>query len=123
MTEENETDRLLAPFFAAGLNDGTPLPEGLAARVVADAARVQADWQEAAWRPASVAKDPIWRQVLSLLGGAPALGGLVAACATGLWLGAAPPQGMDPLAYVVGDASVLSVYSSIQDTILSEEDL
>ena len=47
----------------------------------------------------------------------------MASCATGIWLGAAPPQGFDPLGYVVNGATDLTVYSSVQDTVLSEEGL
>lgn len=121
MTEDDEIDRMLAPYVTAGQREAAQLPVGFMARVQADAARVQAEWQDEAMRAAREVRVPIWRQFLTLLGGAPALGGLMAACATGIWLGAAPPQGFDPLAFVVSSSETLTMYSSLQDTVLSEE--
>ncbi len=121
MTDDDEIDRMLAPYVAAGQREAAELPVGFMARVQADAARVQADWQAEAMRRARSVRVPIWRQFLTILGGAPALGGLMAACATGIWLGASPPQGFDPLAFVVGGSDTLTFYSSVQDTVLSEE--
>lgn len=123
MTEDQEFDRVVGPLLAEVKAADARLPAGLTARIIADAARVQDDWKQAAYRDAPAARVPFWRQFLSVLGGAPALGGLVAACATGIWLGAAPPQGFDPLGSVVSTTSALTVYSELQDTILSEEGL
>ncbi|WP_428928449.1 hypothetical protein [Marinibacterium sp. SX1] len=120
MTEDDEFDRLVGPCIAAARAEDARLPDGLMARVMADAARVQAGWQDSALREASVVRVPGWRQVLMALGGMPALGGLMAACAAGIWLGAAPPQAFDPLGFVVNSSNALTVYSDLQDTILAE---
>ncbi len=123
MTDEHDIDKLTAPFFEAARRQDSTLPEGLTARIVADAARVQAEWQEAAYRTPS--RTTFWQQFMAILGGIPALGGLAAACAAGIWLGASPPQGLDPLALVTGGLSDMTVYSATyaQDTLLSEDGL
>ncbi len=54
---------------------------------MADAAAVQ---------PAPVMRG--WRGFLRTIGGAPALGGLVAATAVGFWIGVAPPAAMPDIA-------------------------
>ena len=69
--------------------------DDLMARVLADAAREQA------WRRA-IAGPPPRRGPLSvlaaLIGGWPALGGVLAAGLAGLWIGMAPPAGVESLA-------------------------
>ncbi|MBB96831.1 MAG: hypothetical protein CML68_19810 [Rhodobacteraceae bacterium] len=121
MTEDDDFDRQLGPWIAAARREDARLPEGLTARILADAGQVQAEWQARAYAAAPAVRVPIWRQLLSALGGMPVAGGLMAACAAGIWLGAAPPQGFDPLGYVVNSSSALTVYSELQNTILAEE--
>ena len=120
---DREFDRVVGPSLAAARAEDARLPEGLTARVLADAARVQAEWQEAAWREAPAMRVPFWRQIMGALGGVPALGGLMAACAGGVWLGVAPPQNFDPAGYVMNSSSVLSFYADVQASILDEEGL
>jgi hypothetical protein len=40
---------------------------------------------------------PLWRQVLQAIGGLPGAAGLAAACATGIWIGVAPPQSLSEI--------------------------
>ena len=64
--------------------------DGLVARVLADAHRVQAEgWPQADPAPG------FWAQLTEVLGGWPSFGGLAAASAAGLWLGLAPPAAAD----------------------------
>ena len=91
MTEpgkDRNTD--LAEYFAAAQRDSADLPAGLMDRMLNDAAQTQRTFSNAAQvRPAL----PGWFvQMRQTLGGWPGLGGLVAACATGIWLGFAPPS-------------------------------
>lgn len=74
------------------------LPAGLEQSILADAAAVQAELQQHSRADARSVSRPWWTQVLSLFGGAPALGGLGVACAAGVWVGLAPPAFLpDPL--------------------------
>lgn len=92
----HDLDRLLADARA---RPAAPAPE-LTARVLADAALVQAELRR---RPATPAARPAgpWRQLAEALGGWPGLGGLAMAGAAGVWLGFAPPGGLpDPVTFV-----------------------
>ncbi|MGR3804896.1 hypothetical protein [Marinibacterium profundimaris] len=119
--DDDEFDRLVAPVLAAARAEDARLPEGLSARVLADAARVREGWQAGARAAAPAPKLSVWQQLMGALGGVPALGGMMAACATGIWLGAAPPQQFDPLGYVVSTNTVLGYYTDMQDAILGGE--
>ena len=125
MTENQDFDRVVGPMLADARTADAQVPDGLMARIAADAARVQDEWKQAAWRAAPAVRVPFWRQFPSVLGGTPAVGGLVAACAAGVWLGVAPPQGLDPLDFMTSSSagSTLTVYSELQDTIYSEDGL
>lgn len=118
MTDDDKTDAIAAPYLAAARRADSALPAGLRARILADAAAVR----EARHRPRSAPQPPIWRQLLGIIGGVPALGGLAAACAAGIWLGVAPPRALDPLTLVGAGMTVYSA-SALQDAILSEEGL
>lgn len=61
------------------------------ARIVADADRFMPAGPVAGGAVAATR----WRDVLALLGGWPAVGGVVAAGVAGLWIGVAPPQLID----------------------------
>ena len=91
------TDRktkALDTLFAQARQAETAVTDDLMARVLADAAREQA-------RPAPGAArrrrpGPLdW--VRALVGGWPALGGVLAAGLAGLWVGMAPPAGVESL--------------------------
>ncbi len=72
--------------------DATPVPDALMTRVLADAARVQAE--------AAVVAAPVRRpraSWLSMIGGWRGAGGLVAATVTGLMVGIAAPDSIDTL--------------------------
>ena len=88
----NERDDGLEALFAEA-RALRPVPsEDLMARLMADAERERP-------QPAVVSAAPRsgWRDWISALGGWPAMGGLVAATVTGLWIGTAPPAGLSSL--------------------------
>lgn len=114
--EHTRDEDTLAPFLAAArAQDGGALPAELRARMLADAAQVQAGFarRPGTQRPGTQRTGPQrtgpqrrrgagrWRAALAALGGWPALGGLAAASAAGLWIGLAPPAFLpDPAALI-----------------------
>lgn len=104
-----EQDTELEALFAAARCTRDDLPGGLAARMLDDAARVQAG------RSAPAASKPrIWTQLQVALGGWPGLSGLVAASAAGLWIGFAPPTFLpDPVALIYPVEQDVELYQTI----------
>ena len=90
MTERG-IDPLDDLFDAARHTEVSP-SDRLMARVLADAAQVQADRLPQKARPQRTG----W--ITDLFGGWPALSGVLAAGVTGLWVGVAPPAGVEDLA-------------------------
>ena len=104
MTErDKETDGLEAHFDAARRQAATP-SDDLMRRVLSDALQAQAEMAgpQARTRPRAG-----WvRQVFGALGGWPAVAGLSTAAVAGVWLGVAPPAGLDEVAQgILGDGS------------------
>ncbi len=102
MTDRHDdTDDLLAPYFRAARTPG--LPADLAARIAADAERLQPGRRAAgpaAWVAAFTAALGGWRP----------LAGLAAAGVAGLWIGVAPPAPLAELTgSVLGDAVELDL--------------
>ncbi len=87
MTESDRNTADLDALFQAARQSGG-IPDDLLRRVLLDADQVQAGFGESA---ALVQSPGRWRQLLTVLGGWPAVGGLAAACAVGVWIGLAPP--------------------------------
>ena len=86
MTQRDPFD--LEAAFDAARAAPAPLPDGLAARIVADAIAHQP-------------RKPLPARILAALGGPAGVGGLVTATVAGFWLGVAPPaDGFDPLILV-----------------------
>lgn len=96
-TNMHELDQLLQ----IARQEKPDLPEALEARILRDAARVRAGFAAPA-RPGAAA---LWRQLRAALGGWPAMGGLAAACAAGLWLGLAPPAALPDPVMLLDDTS------------------
>ncbi len=81
----NDLDKM----FAQALAEPVPVSDDLMARVMADAQAAQ---------PGAVARGAVSQPrnwVCDLLGGWPALGGVLAAGVTGLWVGVAPPASVE----------------------------
>lgn len=108
-------------FFAAARRETDTLSPDLTGRILQDALQVQSDLVEAA--PARGAGLGLWQQLLATLGGWPAMGGLAAACAAGIWIGVAPPNFVpDPLALVSSTQSDLNLIDSYDMSALMAED-
>ena len=101
-----ETERDLDEMLADARARRGDLPDGLAARMMADAAQVQSDLA-----PRAPAQRPgFWAQLRGALGGWPGLGGLATACAAGVWIGLAPPAFLpDPVDLVYQGEDELDV--------------
>jgi hypothetical protein len=82
---DSAADAGLDAFFAAARSEAA-LSEDLAARMLRDADGIRRS--RASVRIGRLA------QLREMLGGWYGLGGLAAACAAGVWLGLAPPQGV-----------------------------
>ncbi|WP_299411853.1 hypothetical protein [uncultured Sulfitobacter sp.] len=86
MTQRDPFD--LEAAFDAARAAPAPLPDDLAARILADAQAHQP-------------RKPIWQRIIAAVGGPAGVGGLVTATAAGFWFGIAPPaEGFDPLVLV-----------------------
>lgn len=89
---------LEALFETARADAQTPVSPDLEARVVMQAAQVQAAFARA--------PSGFWQRFWSELGGWPTATGLVTATAAGLWLGGAAPQTLDTVWTGVGLSTV-----------------
>ncbi|NSY40039.1 hypothetical protein [Leisingera sp. ANG59] len=123
MADTDKALQELEDLFAAARSGRPAVPEHLNAAILADAARVQPGYQPAA--PAQAARQPLWRQLTEALGGWPALGGLAAASAAGLWIGLAPPSFVpDPVALAgYEDSSTVFADGSYDMALMLSEDL
>lgn len=106
--DDSNTD--LSAFFDAVRAETPRMPAGLAARMMADAERAQAE----AGGLARIRREPGWlTQFAAAVGGWYGAGGLVAACAAGVWIGLAPPEGLpDPGLYLLNAETGWDVYES-----------
>ena len=92
MTEPDQFD--LEAAFQVARAAPPVMPDGLAARIVADA-------------EARLPRASLWERIMTSVGGPAGLGGLVTATVVGFWVGVAPPDTMiDPLALIGVEASV-----------------
>lgn len=98
MTGDDRDDRALDAFFDAARRTPPAPTDALLARVVADAASVQATAHAPAPRHRAMPR------LRDLLGGWPAMAGLATAALAGLWIGTGLPArvtGADDAAYLV----------------------
>jgi hypothetical protein len=116
MTEKSKTDMDAVERALSAAREDLKVPEGLMARVLADAQAMTPKPPRAVVRSV---RAPVWR--MSFLGGWRGLGGLVAATCAGFWIGIAPPSAWpDAGALLLGvetsttpysdDSEALSVY-------------
>jgi len=120
MTDANRDFTDLEALFAEAREGADQMPVGLMGRIVADADRVQAGFGE---RTTPVRTPGVWGQIMQVLGGWPAMGGLAAACAAGVWIGLAPPSFLpDPAGYVFETGADMDLTGADQLALaLSEE--
>ena len=116
MTERSKADMDAVERALSAAREDLQVPEGLMARVLADAQAMTPPRPRAAARSA---RAPVWR--MPSPGGWRGLGGLVAATCAGFWIGIAPPSAWpDAGAMILGvetsttpysdDSEALSVY-------------
>jgi len=124
MAETRDDKDDLGLFFQAAQRETAPLPDGLSARILGDADQVQAGFLAFVGGADMSGTAPgLWRQVMEMLGGWPAIGGLATACAAGVWIGLAPPSFIpDPMQLVMGTQAEIDLFGG-EDlvTVLSEE--
>lgn len=109
-------DQALEALFAAARAEQTAVSSDLMARILADAAAAATErhLQPEPARPGLVAT--IW----AALGGWGGAGGLAMATAAGVWIGVAPPSGLETVTSAVfGSSESLSLFAS--DDILGVE--
>lgn len=90
----NDPDmKALDGLLAQAANLQPDVPDGLMAAVLRDAVDVQ--------RAVRLApQQSLWEMILTMIGGWPGVSGLAAAGITGIWIGIAPPIGLE---YVAAD--------------------
>lgn len=99
----------LEAYFAAARAVPPAVPDGLMARVLADAA---AENPVRAGRPAAQpARESLWSQLVAALGGRGALAGMAAAGLAGVWVGFAQPVALPFLP----DAGVVELFPADLD--------
>jgi hypothetical protein len=91
MDKTDREIRDLNHLLAAARQDQGHMPDALTERILADANSVQAEWHAQPGTASSRQHNRFWPQIRSVLGGWPGLGGMVAACSVGLWIGISPP--------------------------------
>lgn len=108
MVEQNDE---LEALFAQARQDRDALPIGLSARMMADAAQVQAELARPVVQPEPAPGR--WAQFKALMGGWPGLSGLATACAVGVWIGISPPAFVpDPVELVLAQNTELDLFGS-----------
>lgn len=136
MTDRDPASTRLEALLDAARAQEPTLPDGLRARMLADAEALRPNTQtRPETRPETgpetgprtqprprAAAPGLWTQLGGLLGGWPGLGGLATACAAGLWLGLAPPAMMpDPVDLVLGQAEVDPMLPAVVAGLWAEE--
>ncbi|MEX0287356.1 MAG: hypothetical protein AB3N23_22340 [Paracoccaceae bacterium] len=106
MTDKRDTFETLDELFAEA-RDPEPSDQ-LIDRVLADAAEVQAGFEDEAL---PFHAPSLFAQVREALGGWAGLGGLATACAAGLWIGIAPPSNWaDPVVWISADQTTFDLF-------------
>jgi len=123
MADTDKAMQELDDLFAAARDTPAPLPAHLAKAIMSDALIARAETQTPAPAAKTRLRAGIWQQLMVAIGGLPAVGGLAAACAVGVWIGLAPPSFLPDPAQLVGYTESTSVpYESFNlATVLGEE--
>jgi hypothetical protein len=100
--DKPDTDPLLDDHFAAARAKSPAPDDAFLARLEADARQMQ----PAPPRPTASGR---LRQLVEVLGGWPAMGGLATASLVGLWIGVASPLGLLSTGLVSGDAGLFDL--------------
>lgn len=82
------------------------VPSDLMARVLIDAEQFQP-------KVSVIETRGIWTTMLDMIGGWPAVGGIAMAGVAGLWIGVAPPTGLDTIASgLIGETQTVDLFGS-----------
>lgn len=104
--DDMPADDILDGFFEAARQQQPQIPEGVVARILADADREQAHHLNRSVIPVR-SKRSFFGDVVAALGGWPSLAGLAAATLAGVWIGYSPPTSLDSIALsVLGSETV-----------------
>ena len=107
MTQDSKhNDAGLDGLLARATATVPDIPDGLEARVLGDALRVQAERAE----PLRLRRQSALSRILSSIGGWPAAGGLAAATCAGFWLGVSPPDGLPDAGSLILGGDVVAGY-------------
>jgi hypothetical protein len=102
MTDQNQTD--LDDLFAEAAQLKPSVPSDLMARVLIDADQIQP-------RPRAAANQNVWNALVDMVGGWPVVGGLAMAGVAGIWIGVAPPMGLENMATaVIGSTHTVDLF-------------
>ncbi|NRB19076.1 MAG: hypothetical protein HRU33_16315 [Rhodobacteraceae bacterium] len=106
MADTEKANQTLDDLFAAARETPVPLPEHLVTAIMNDALVARAEnlvpTPKQNMPSRTRLRAGVWRQLMFAIGGLPALGGLAAACAVGVWVGLAPPSFLPDPAQLVG---------------------
>ncbi|MBO9453525.1 hypothetical protein J7426_24920 [Tropicibacter sp. R16_0] len=115
MTDDTDLEHM----FATARTQRDHLPDALSARMLADAAQVQAEFLA----PEPAARVSLWSQLRAGLGGWSGLSGLATACAAGVWIGLAPPDFLpDPVGLVYQQELEVDLIFGVDETGILTED-
>lgn len=112
MTDKDTNTPSLEALFETARATPPEMPEGLLAKVVADAERQM---------PAAAKRRPMsrLRRWFETLGGGAGVGGLITATCVGFWIGVAPPDGLlafgDALAGTAADDTIEIATTQVYD--------
>ena len=131
MADTNEDLNQLDTLFAEARHSRPGMPESLRTRVLADAMSMQAEQKGHGAMLQQPARQALGARVLRncqqfwrAVGGWPAMGGMVAACGAGLWIGLVPPDFLpDPVEILTTPSQTEALpYESYDLTALLDED-
>ena len=120
MTHEHDSPDPLAAHFEALKARAAEPDAALLARIMADADREQAAHMAPPPRPS---RSGLLAGLVNALGGWPAMAGLATAAVAGVWIGAAPPDGLTAVAQQMmgGDTATLMIDVDLESAFILAE--
>ncbi len=116
-TKMADNEKQLDLLFAEAARTRGYLPDELSVRMMTDAETIRVERM----RQVPSAPVPFWRQILDGVGGWQGMGGLVAACVTGVWIGFAAPDFLpDPADFINSQDTNFFVAELDLDTVYLE---
>ncbi len=122
MSDENWNEAQIDQLFAEARKRPVVPSDAVTQRVLADAEAAQAGFAHERVTAPDVSTGGMFSQLRSLLGGWPGIGGLAAACAVGVWIGFAPPEGIpDPFQAIAQTGADLDMWELDQLALVMDE--